>query len=513
MASQLASTSFPYAHLYGTSETTPAQPRTGLMITGSVLGAAIGATYGIFKGQSVRSACTGGMIGAASMGILTTGSMAYADAKKTAARPPVVTLKVPIGPRTSTVSPADADQDRDAENDAPDDIAPGQSYELYRPPPETWDGRLTELLRIANCREVVKVYTNPDLYLNHEYRVVTEAEKVRSKLQTTLKDALQQQKVIAIEAADPHSKYQKFEGLSTQFLANPDKEPCEFMPIRSGQSELPNTAWANTKGRRKRNEDVITTGKLPYQLNGITYTADMLAVFDGHRGGRCAQIVGISLPGHIQDRLHQYCDDKHRLAGIWNALKIGFVDASLAIKEHPEGQISGTAAAMAMKIDNSLWAANTGDSRIILVKGDGQVMQLTEDAKPDNGKFVSSIEKRESNVLFGWDGILRVGGQLSVARTLGNGDQRGHTARPKITRLDGDSYNNFEGCTLLVVSDGVCDYATSDQIGKLAHIMRAWGYSPEKVSRTLTDLILQAGPDNEDSLFPDNTTVVTSFIG
>jgi len=141
--------------------------------------------------------------------------------------------------------------------------------------------------------------------------------------------------------------------------------------------------------------------------------------------------------------------------GIWNGLKQTFVKLNQQFKQMILSG-SGTTAVIAMIIDGKIWVANLGDSRAVLSNG-GSPIQLSEDAKPRSEGYQNSIVKRG-----GFVSNSRVGGILSVARTIGDPLVQGVSARPKITnyRLSDIRDESHQ----ILACDGVYDVASTRQV-------------------------------------------------
>lgn len=206
-----------------------------------------------------------------------------------------------------------------------------------------------------------------------------------------------------------------------------------------------------------------TQGGRPYQEDRYEYGPPIYGVFDGHGGIGAADYLKMHLPTKIEEKLTQFGRSDE---GIWNALKLAFVEIDEEFKkEHPK-DTSGSTAVVAFLNEDDLWLANVGDSRAILQAGE-KITQLTEDAKPSDPRYKKGIEKR-GGVVLGYRAFYKSVNDtihaLAVARAIGDASIPSLTARPKITKFSiKDLPHNSH---LLLASDGLWDVASTRQIGE-----------------------------------------------
>jgi len=225
---------------------------------------------------------------------------------------------------------------------------------------------------------------------------------------------------------------------------------------------------AHDRGRRPsmEDEDLIAVGR----ANGNPY--ELFAIFDGHGGGETSKYLKENLQRFVQAELTGTIDLE-----IWNALKTACVKCDASAKTFVGGT-SGSTGAIALKINGDLWIANVGDSRAIWRKANGQAIQLSEDQKPDDPKYLRSIEKRG-----GFVDEHRVNGMLAVARSfndgiVNNGEKFSISARPKIVKVAKEEIG--PGDSLILCCDGVPDVASSQDIAD-----RAGGLSPNEAAKSI----------------------------
>lgn len=148
------------------------------------------------------------------------------------------------------------------------------------------------------------------------------------------------------------------------------------------------------------------------QIDGKSIPYELFSIIDGHGGSLTAQFIA----AHMQQELEKALA-KHGLSdsGVQRALKEAFLQLDAqAIRSVQEE--SGAVAVATLKIGSIIWTANLGDCRAILKVGE-EVIQLSEDAKPDNPRFKKSIEKR-GGLVINVRGVPRVNGNLAVARAF-----------------------------------------------------------------------------------------------
>ncbi|MCE5318208.1 MAG: protein phosphatase 2C domain-containing protein [Parachlamydia sp.] len=333
-------------------------------------------------------------------------------------------------------------------------------------------------------------YAAPMLWAidNREYRVETDPAVVRSKIEKETREArMQQEEQNRIELFS-----KQIEGLkSVQADKGIKGEIAQVRNAHFLKTDALEAGLADAQGMRTSMEDTYHTAKVKVKVDGNLLEVKVSAIFDGHGGKGMAEFAKDNFVKHLKKRLEEFNRNGLQDVGVWNALKVALVDLSRNYKSN-EG---GATANVCLQIGRKVWMANVGDSRAILIKPEGTVVQLTEDQKPHLEKYARGIEKRGHLVLGG-----RLDGDLGVARALGDHDFiGGASARPKITlyELPEDS----QPCYLLQACDGIWDVASSDQVGGLAHRLIKKGRSLPVVAADIVKAAFQAGST-------DNMTVM-----
>ncbi len=209
---------------------------------------------------------------------------------------------------------------------------------------------------------------------------------------------------------------------------------------------------AHCQGKRPTMEDEhLNTAFTVTDSNGAKHQVQFFAIFDGHGSKETARTIKNYLPQYLKVQLSRTDLSD---TSIWNALKIGCMTTNEKLKEiEVDG---GSTATMALIVDGSIWCANVGDSRTILVEDNGSFGQLSEDAKPTDPRYAKGIYNR-GNVI--WDN--RVNGRLAVARAFGDFNVGVISARPKITKTKLPSKGH-----LVLACDGVWDVGSTRQVAQ-----------------------------------------------
>jgi len=179
----------------------------------------------------------------------------------------------------------------------------------------------------------------------------------------------------------------------------------------------------------------------------------LFGVFDGHNGNQASKYLKQNLPATLALYLEKFGLDD---VGIWNALKHAFLELDRTFTSS-----GGSTANIALIIDNHIWIANLGDSRAILSTPETAI-QLSEDAKPDNPRYLRSILKRGGFVF-----QSRIRGDLAIGRAFGDHRLQGTYGcciphAPKITKTPIPP-----NASLLIACDGIWDVATTSEVSHL----------------------------------------------
>jgi serine/threonine protein phosphatase PrpC len=256
---------------------------------------------------------------------------------------------------------------------------------------------------------------------------------------------------------------------------------------------------AEAQGRREEMEDTHLTGRFEMEFEGQKKTIDLSAIFDGHGGKGMSAYARAHLVGHLKKRLKEFTDlFGHNDEAIWNALKISLVDLSRSYNKDD----AGATANICIKIGNKVWFDNLGDSRALILTSKGEVVQMTEDQKPNDPKYKKGVLKRGHDVFDrDKDGPSCIDGVLAVGRALGDhGLEGGVPTRPKVTCYTLPE-EEAEPSYVIQACDGVWDVATTQQVGKLVQELLKKGYSLPAAAAEIAKTAFKAGSG-------DNLTVL-----
>jgi len=221
-----------------------------------------------------------------------------------------------------------------------------------------------------------------------------------------------------------------------------------------------------------------------FMIQDQKYLFDLFGIFDGH-GGEAASYVRDNILVYLIQVLEGNNKDALTEEGIFNALK----DCFKRLNADYKGS-GGTRAIVALILEDQIWVANVGDSRTILVTED-KIVQASEDAKASKKTYEKKIEKLGGCISAG-----RVYGHLTTARgigyqyMLGNKGQCCISPNPKITYYP---IKDFKEGYLVLASSGLCDVASTNQVGNAIQQMAKENVSTATMSQRLVQNAIFAG--------------------
>ncbi len=225
--------------------------------------------------------------------------------------------------------------------------------------------------------------------------------------------------------------------------------------------------------------------------DGTKKDIDFLGVFDGHgpNGGKIAEHISKELPRLVMEKLNA---SQGRL-DFREVIRQSHVELDRKMKFlpfviHEEGLTGGSTAASLWVKDNTLYAANVGDSRIIICVN-GKKINLTEDHRPTSQAEFSRISRSGGYVRF-----QRVGSVLAVSRAFGNyefksdslsAEEQTVSVVPTVHTMPLPERFDF----ILLATDGLFDYLSDKAVVRYVSRKRKRGVSLEKIcSKILRDL-------------------------
>lgn len=159
------------------------------------------------------------------------------------------------------------------------------------------------------------------------------------------------------------------------------------------------------------------------------------AVFDGHGGDECSNYLVESLPHNIRQQMIAERDalrtavENSRQSRAANSeqtedaaselmrkiLKTAYLRTDKDFITPKNAPQSGSTAATCILMGRRLFAANVGDSRVVLCRGGGQCVELTSDHKPSRPDEAARVRAAGGFILH-----KRVMGELAITRAFGD---------------------------------------------------------------------------------------------
>ena len=222
--------------------------------------------------------------------------------------------------------------------------------------------------------------------------------------------------------------------------------------------QSPAVACSSVCGRRPQQEDAHSVERLLLSRDGEH--VDLFGVFDGHGGGRCSQFLAKHLSPTICQSLERAWG-RSDTAVTENALKTAFqtVDSDfLGCLDLGEEGV-GSTAVVAMLKGSHLFCAWVGDSRAVLCRANGEVLQLSQDHKPHRAD-----ERKRVQAAGGVVYNNRVMGVLGVSRSFGDKELKQWVpADPEVVSVPLRAGDDF----LVLACDGLWDVADNDIVSEL----------------------------------------------
>jgi len=251
------------------------------------------------------------------------------------------------------------------------------------------------------------------------------------------------------------------------------------------------------------------------------------AVFDGHGGDECSNYLVEAIPHHIRqamlaerDALRTAIDstrnsprsDQTEDAAselMRKILKAAYLRTDKEFITPKTAPQSGSTGATVILMGRRLFAANVGDSRVVLCRGGGQCVELTSDHKPSRPDEAARVRAAGGFILH-----KRVMGELAITRAFGDksfkmgikamleeeaeelagGMSENHQAKdltaplvsaePEIASMVLSNNDEF----LLLACDGLFDvFRSQDAIALARQELIAHRGEPAEVARILSD--------------------------
>lgn len=234
---------------------------------------------------------------------------------------------------------------------------------------------------------------------------------------------------------------------------------------------------AETVGKRQSMEDTcLISGEFAGPKT------QFYGVFDGHGGNNTSLFL---LENFIPTFLSFY---QNGTTPVNNALLMTFEKLD---KDSTQFPASGSTAAVVLIIDDILYAANVGDSRVVIQDGD-KIQRLSYDHRISDPSEASRVKARGGIIVNN-----RVGGLLNLSRSIGDVSCRSFIdAEPYMIQVP-----RKDGMKLILACDGVWDVLTDDQAFEIFN----HSSSPGNAAKTIEEQALEHGST-------DNITVVCAIL-
>jgi serine/threonine protein phosphatase PrpC len=217
-------------------------------------------------------------------------------------------------------------------------------------------------------------------------------------------------------------------------------------------------------------------------------------LYDGHGGRKAAQFAAEMMTPHflhawsreLEKPLKERAPESELLRDAYHAVDKYIIESGLN---------SGTTAAGFYLIKDHFFAANCGDTRII-IGVHNSVATLTIDHKPNTPEELQRIEDDGGFVVS--FGVARVQGILAVSRSIGDGPLKPYViAEPRIA----EGYLGRENDFLIIACDGVWDVLSPDIVIAMVRAAADVQAAAETIKTTAID-----------SGSTDNITVVVADL-
>ena len=283
-------------------------------------------------------------------------------------------------------------------------------------------------------------------------------------------------------------------GVKVKVVDEEGKKKKKRSPIK-GEGSSRRIGIASCEGCRDSMEDAHLATNIRFTVNHIDHTVLVFGVFDGHGGTEASVFVKQNLDQYLKEAFESNNQENLTEEGVFKALKACFEKLG---EDYTGGDETGTTATVAILLGDKIWVANVGDSRTILVKQDGTVIQASEDAKPMIARYQKKIER-----LGGFIDENRVNGVLGVARAIGDKVYKGNEGKccvlpnPKITNYPLD---NFKRGYLVLACDGVYDVSTTAEMGSAIKQMADKREKTKKMAKRIVYSVISRGSQDNVSV-------------
>ena len=220
-------------------------------------------------------------------------------------------------------------------------------------------------------------------------------------------------------------------------------DPALFVSQRYKLMVVPDSwiGYAEMCGQRESMEDAIVVRP------GVANDVDLYCVFDGHGGCSTSNFCAYEIVRIFQNN------------GDFSETSVKSAIDKLTQSLRSQKYSDGSTMAMALVSHNEVITAHLGDSRVLVVKENGEVTFATKDHKPENRDEIDRILELGGKVTGS-----RTDGMVAVARCLGDFGIFGVGTEPSIHRITLSDEDRW----IIVGCDGLFDLVSNENVGLIA---------------------------------------------
>jgi serine/threonine protein phosphatase PrpC len=264
--------------------------------------------------------------------------------------------------------------------------------------------------------------------------------------------------------------------------------------------DSPSVGAMSLIGGRSYQEDFYTASSI--QVENYP-EAKLFLVFDGHGAPHVSKKACDQVSNYMSKYLAKYIAGKatYTKADVLNAIKAAFADLRTDFSSKSYS-VYGTTCTGALCFDGAIWPVNIGDSRTIFIPNTGDVVSMTDDAKPLKERSVAHAKKYGGTVGYE-ERVFDPSNTLGLLTSGAIGDSLLGEAlfrRPKVTYF---SASDLTSGYLMIASDGAFDNVSSETYNTLIQSAHSKGATLKTIVDTLTTSAVQ-----ENGKRSDNTTIM-----
>ena len=212
-------------------------------------------------------------------------------------------------------------------------------------------------------------------------------------------------------------------------------------------------------------------------------------VYDGHGGNLTSEFIKQNIVSIYSSIQRSSIPEKLELT--YQKLEQEFFNYFKMIHGR---DMSGSTACTLLLTPNTIYIANTGDSRCIISE-QGNALAMTVDHKPNEQVEYQRIKENKEKLTY--TGVYRIGG-LAVSRVIGDfhikKDTKSVIYRPDIFMAKRNEYQEF----ILLATDGLYDVMTNQEIVNFVHKQMKTTYDLDIISKRLVEYSIKVKKSFDD---------------